>query len=61
MIPYFFAAVHVNYSRKGEHVLHYREGIRNGIWSDMMIETSYMKFGPNGIIGKTTKPRALQI
>ena len=46
---------------KGEHVLRYREGIRNGIWSDMMIETSYMKFGPNGIIGKTTKPRALQI
>ena len=29
----------------------------------MMIETSYMKFGkgPNGIIGKKTKPRTLQI
>ena len=48
---------------KGEHVLRHREGIWNGIWSDMMIETSYMKFdkGPNGIIGKTTKPRTLQI
>ena len=39
---------------KEEHVLRHREGIWNGIWSDMMIETSYMKFGrgPNGIIGK---------
>ena len=48
---------------KGEHVLRHREGIWNGIWSDMMIETSYMKFGkgPNGIIGKTTKPKTLQI
>ena len=47
---------------KGERVLRYREGIWNGIWSDM-IETSCMKFGksPNGIIGKTTKPRTLQI
>ena len=47
---------------KGERVLRYREGIWNGIWSDM-IETSCMKFGksPNGIIGKTTKPRPLQI
>ena len=33
------------------------------VWSDMMIETSYMKFGkgPSGIIGKTTKPKAIQI
>ena len=48
---------------KGEHVLRHREGLWNGIWSDMMIETSYMKFGkgPNGIIGKTTKPRTLKI
>ena len=63
MIPYFFAAGHVNYARyglchllsmsrlpssildqylKGEHVLRHREGIWNGNWSDMMIETSYM-------------------
>ena len=48
---------------KGEHVLRHTEGIWNSIWSDMMIETSYMKFGKglNGIIGKTTKPRTLQI
>ena len=66
MIPYFFAAGHINYARyglcylltmsrlpptilnqfmKGEHVLRHKEGIWNGIWSDMMIETSYMKFG----------------
>ena len=84
MIPYFFAAEHVNYAKyglcyllsmsrlpstildpflKGQHVLHHREGIWNGIWSDMMTETSYMSFGkgPNGINGKTTKPRTLQI
>ena len=84
MIPYFFAAGHVNYRRyglcyllsmsrlpptileqvlNGEHVLRHREGIWNGIWSDMMIETSYMKFGkgPNGINGKATKPKTLQI
>ena len=48
---------------KGEHVLHHRFGLWNGIWSDMMIETTYMKFGkgPSGIIGQTTKPRTVQI
>ena len=84
MIPYFFAAGHINYARyglcylltmsrlpptildqfmKGEHVLRHREGIWNSIWSDMMTESSCMKFGkgPNGITGKTRKPRMLQI
>ena len=84
MIPYFFAAGHINYARygvcylmtmsklpptlldqflRGEHVLRQQHGIWNGIWSDMMIETSYMKFGkgPSGIIGKTTKPKTIQI
>ena len=48
---------------KGEHVMHHQQGIWNGIWSDMMIETSYMKFGkgPSGVIGVTTKPRTVQI
>ena len=48
---------------RGDHVLRYQHGIWNGIWSDMMIETSYMKFGkcPSGIIGKTTKPKTIQI
>ena len=46
-----------------EHVMNHNEGLWNGIWSDMMIETTYMKFGkgPSGIIGQTTKPRTLQI
>ena len=84
MLPYFFAAGHINYARygicyvmtmsalpknvlhqflQGEHILHHKQGIWNGIWSDMMIETSYMKFGkgPTGIIGKTTKPRTINI
>ena len=29
----------------GEHVIHLRDGLFNGIWSDMAIETTYMKFG----------------
>ena len=84
MLPYFFAAGHINYARyglfylltmtklppnildkflSGEHVLHHKQGIWNGIWSDMMIETTFMKFGkgPTGIIGKTTNPRTIQI
>ena len=48
---------------RGDHVLRHQHGIWNEIWSDMMIETSYMKFrnGPSGIIGKTTKPKTIQI
>ena len=35
----------------------------NGIWLDMMIETTFMKFGkgPTGIIGKTANLRTIQI
>ena len=29
----------------GEHVTHLKDGLFNGIWSDMSIETTYMKFG----------------
>ena len=84
MLPYFFAAGHINYVRYGlcylmtmstlplnildkflqrEHVLRHKQGIWNGIWSDMIIETTFMKFkkGPTGIIGKTTSPRTIQI
>ena len=48
---------------KGKHVLCHREGIWNDLWSDMMIETSCMRFGKglNGVIGKTTKTRTLKI
>ena len=48
---------------KGERVMHHQQGIWNGIGSDMMIETSYMKFdkGPDGAIGVTTKPETMKI
>ena len=28
---------------KGEHVMHHQDGFWNGIWSDMMIETTYLR------------------
>ena len=48
---------------KGEHVTCHKRGIWNSIWSDMVIETTYMKFekGPGGIIGVITQPRALKV
>ena len=50
-------------SLQGEHVLRHKQGIWNGIWLDMMIETIFMKYGkgPAGIIRKTTNPRTIQI
>ena len=30
---------------KGEHVMRHQKGLWNGVWSDMMIETTYMKYG----------------
>ena len=46
-----------------EHVAHHQEGIWNAIWIDMLIETTFMCYGkgPTGLIGVTTKPRAVQI
>ena len=43
---------------KGEHVTRHTPGIWNGIWTDMMIETTFMRQGkgPNGIIGITLTP-----
>ena len=84
MIPYFFAAGHVNYARyalyylremerlpsdvlehfmKGEHVMRHCPGAFNGIWSDMYIETTFMRYGhgKRGIIGITLKPEALKV
>ena len=48
---------------KGKHVMRHQNGLRNGIWSDMMIETAYMRYdeGPGGIIGFTTKKRLVKI
>ena len=48
---------------KGEHVMHHVPGLWNGIWSDMFIETTFMRYGhgPRGIIGITLKPETLKI
>ena len=83
MIPYFFAAGHVNYARyasyyircmnklppgvlrkfmAGEYVMRHQKGIFNGIWSDMHIETTFMRHGkgPRGLVGITLKPKAVK-
>jgi hypothetical protein len=83
MMPYFFAAGHINYARyglyylksmeqlprdllekflKGEHVMRHKPGIWNGIWSDMFIESTFMRYGhgPGGIVGITLNPNALK-
>ena len=28
---------------QGEHVMHHQDGLWNGIWSDLFIETTYMR------------------
>ena len=47
---------------KGEHTIHHTSGISNGIWSDMAIETTYMRYGHgrSGIIGQTLRPETLK-
>ena len=47
---------------KGEHVMHHVPGLWNGIWSDMFIETTFMRYGhdPRGTIGITLKPETLK-
>ena len=83
MIPYFFAAGHVNYARyglyymrsmerlpenvlkrflNGEHVMRHNHGVCNGIWSDMFIETTFMRYGkgPRDLVGVTLKPSTIQ-
>lgn len=46
----------------GEHVMRHKAGIWNSIWSDMFIETTFMRYGhgPGGLIGITLKPSALK-
>ena len=48
---------------KGEHVIHLKKGLWNVIWTDMGIETTYMKVGkgPAGLIGNTTNTRSVKI
>ena len=47
---------------KGEHVTRHTPGNWNAIWTDMMIETTFMRYGkgPNGSIGITLKPESLK-
>ncbi|KAK5922319.1 hypothetical protein CgunFtcFv8_019592 [Champsocephalus gunnari] len=47
---------------KGQHTMHHRSGLFNGIWSDMAIETTFMRYGhgQNGIIGITLRPETLK-
>ena len=48
---------------RGEHVERHRIGLWNAIWSDMMIESSYMNKGkgPGGLIGITTSQRSAAV
>ncbi|KAK5899937.1 hypothetical protein CesoFtcFv8_009360 [Champsocephalus esox] len=47
---------------KGQHTMHHRSGLFNGIWSDMAIATTFMRYGhgQNGIIGITLRPETLK-
>ena len=47
---------------KGEHVMRHKPGVMDAIWSDMYIETTFMRYGhdPNGIVGITPQPSALK-
>ena len=46
---------------KGHHVMRHVPGIFNGIWSDMMIETTVMRYGhgPGGVVGITLDEKSL--
>ena len=47
---------------KGEHTMHHNAGLFNCIWSDMAIETTFMRYGhgQSGIIGITLIPETLK-
>ena len=46
---------------KGEHIQRHRQGLWNGIWTDMFIETTSMLYGhgPGGLIGITLNEKAV--
>ena len=45
-----------------EHTMHHTSGLFNGIWTDMAIESTYMRYGHGrrGIVGITLKPETLK-
>ena len=47
---------------QGEHVTRHIAGAWNGMWTDMMIETTFMRYGkgPRGLIGITLIPNAMK-
>ncbi len=46
----------------GEHTTRHHSGVWNGIWSDMFIETSFMRYGkgPGGLIGLTLNEQSVK-
>ena len=46
---------------KGNHVMRHIRGLWNGIWSDMFIESTFMRYGheAGGLVGLTLKPAAV--
>ena len=48
---------------KGEHVMHHIPGLWNGLWRDMYIESTFMRYGHShgGITGITLQPETLII
>ncbi len=50
------------YFLKGEPVMRHMKGLWNGIWSDMFIESTFMRYGHGraGIVGITLKPETLK-
>lgn len=44
--------------RDGEHVMRHKAGLWNAMWSDMYIETTFMRYGhgPGGLVGITLSP-----
>ena len=45
-----------------EHVMRHNLGVWNGIWSDMFIETTFMRWGkgPGGLVRVTLKPSTVK-
>lgn len=52
----------LRYFLKGKHVMRHMKGLWNGIWSDMFIESTFMRYGHGraGIVGITLKPETLK-
>ncbi len=46
---------------KGNHVMRHNPGLWNGIWSDMFIESTFMRYGheAGGLVGLTLQPSAV--